>query len=191
MHSSHDRIRMTRRVKDLTGAEVAEKLGISTQYYYNIERGRRKLSADHAMKLAELFGVSLDYLLGQSVQSLIEDKLHRSGVTIGELAERAQVSRAFIEGLGQAPLSAADTATLHRVAEALGLDRDELQAAAATPPAELAQNEKAPTNAGPTAADDDMETMAAHHEGEDWTEEELEEIRQFKEFVRSKRNRRG
>lgn len=31
------------------------------------------------------------------------------------------------------------------------------------------------------------ETYAAHHEGEDWTEEELEEIERFKEFVRSKR----
>lgn len=30
-------------------------------------------------------------------------------------------------------------------------------------------------------------TIAAHHEGEDWTEEELEEIERFKAFVRSKR----
>lgn len=31
------------------------------------------------------------------------------------------------------------------------------------------------------------ETIAAHHDGEDWTEEELEDIERFKEFVRSKR----
>ncbi|WP_040981015.1 helix-turn-helix domain-containing protein [Oceanobacillus jeddahense] len=31
------------------------------------------------------------------------------------------------------------------------------------------------------------ETIAAHHDGEDWTEEELEELERFKEFVRSKR----
>jgi transcriptional regulator with XRE-family HTH domain len=30
-------------------------------------------------------------------------------------------------------------------------------------------------------------TIAAHHDGEDWTEEELEEIERFKEFIRSKR----
>lgn len=35
--------------------------------------------------------------------------------------------------------------------------------------------------------DDEIETIAAHHEGEDWTEEELAEIERFKEFVRSKR----
>jgi hypothetical protein len=35
-----------------------------------------------------------------------------------------------------------------------------------------------------------IETIAAHHEGEDWTEEELEEIERFKEFVRMKRKQR-
>lgn len=34
----------------------------------------------------------------------------------------------------------------------------------------------------------DIHTIAAHHNGEDWTEEELEEIEKFKEFVKSKRN---
>lgn len=34
---------------------------------------------------------------------------------------------------------------------------------------------------------DGPETIAAHHVGEEWTEEELEEIERFKEFVRMKR----
>lgn len=34
---------------------------------------------------------------------------------------------------------------------------------------------------------DDIETIAAHHVNEEWTEEELEEIERFKEFVRMKR----
>jgi len=32
-----------------------------------------------------------------------------------------------------------------------------------------------------------LQTIAAHHEGEDWSEEELEVIRNFKEFVKSQR----
>lgn len=32
-------------------------------------------------------------------------------------------------------------------------------------------------------------TIAAHHEGEDWTEEELKELEDFKQYVLSKRNR--
>ena len=35
-----------------------------------------------------------------------------------------------------------------------------------------------------------IETIAAHHEGEEWTEEELEEIERFKEFVRMKRQQK-
>lgn len=34
-------------------------------------------------------------------------------------------------------------------------------------------------------------TIAAHHDGDDWTEEELEEIERFKEFIRSKRKQQG
>lgn len=34
---------------------------------------------------------------------------------------------------------------------------------------------------------DEIETIAAHHDGEEWTEEELAEIERFKEFVRMKR----
>lgn len=32
-----------------------------------------------------------------------------------------------------------------------------------------------------------IETIAAHHEGDEWSEEELEDIERFKEFVRMKR----
>ena len=34
-----------------------------------------------------------------------------------------------------------------------------------------------------------IETLAAHHDGESWTEEELKAIEEFKEFVKSKRNK--
>lgn len=33
----------------------------------------------------------------------------------------------------------------------------------------------------------EVETIAAHHDGEEWTEEELEEIEAFKRFVKMKR----
>lgn len=36
---------------------------------------------------------------------------------------------------------------------------------------------------------DSITTIAAHHEGEEWTEEELNEIEEFKKFVLSKRNK--
>lgn len=36
----------------------------------------------------------------------------------------------------------------------------------------------------------EVQTIAAHHDGEDWTEEELAEIERFKQFIRSKRKQR-
>ncbi len=35
------------------------------------------------------------------------------------------------------------------------------------------------------------ETIASHHDGDEWTEEELESIEQFKEFLKARRKKRG
>lgn len=43
---------------------------------------------------------------------------------------------------------------------------------------------------GKTDIKSPIETIAAHHDGEEWTEEELAEIERFKEFVRMKRQQR-
>lgn len=37
-------------------------------------------------------------------------------------------------------------------------------------------------------SEDSINTIAAHHDEEEWTEEELNEIEEFKKFVLSKRN---
>jgi len=58
------RIRKIRKAKGLSGTAVAEKLGISAQYYYDIETGKRNLSGEIAAKLAVIFDVTSDYLLG-------------------------------------------------------------------------------------------------------------------------------
>ncbi len=36
---------------------------------------------------------------------------------------------------------------------------------------------------------EELNTIAAHHDSEDWTEEELAELENFKQYVLSKRNR--
>ncbi|KQU57699.1 DNA-binding protein [Bacillus sp. Leaf406] len=42
-----------------------------------------------------------------------------------------------------------------------------------------------------TSHEDDVFTVAAHHDGEEWTKEELEEIERFKQFVKLKRKEKG
>jgi transcriptional regulator with XRE-family HTH domain len=66
MFMKQSRTRLIRRQKDISGIKIAEMLGISAQYYYDIEKGKRNLSAEMAARLAEIFGVTTDYLLGRT-----------------------------------------------------------------------------------------------------------------------------
>ncbi|MGB9860589.1 MAG: helix-turn-helix domain-containing protein, partial [Moorellaceae bacterium] len=62
-----NRIKKLRELRGITGPELAEKLGISTQYLYDLENGHRRLHEGLIKKLCEIFGVSADYLLGIDV----------------------------------------------------------------------------------------------------------------------------
>jgi len=42
---------------------VAEQLGISANYYSQIENGHRSLQIDHLLKLRDIFNVSLEVIL--------------------------------------------------------------------------------------------------------------------------------
>lgn len=97
------RLNKARSDKGLTQESVAKLLGITAQALSNYERGARDPDTDLLARLAELYSVSADYLLG-----------------------RTDIKN---------------------------------------PP----------------------ETIAAHHDGDEWTEEELDSIEQFKEFIRAKR----
>lgn len=46
------------------------------------------------------------------------------------------------------------------------------------------------TNIKSIPEDNTVHTIAAHHEGDEWTEEELEEIEEFKRFVAMRREAR-
>lgn len=57
------RIKARRKELNMTQEELAEKLGISVKHMSEAERGISGLSIDNLVKLSELFGVSLDYLI--------------------------------------------------------------------------------------------------------------------------------
>ena len=60
------RIRDLREDADLTQAQVAELLLCDQSLYSKYERGERALPLELAIKLADFYQVSLDYLVGQS-----------------------------------------------------------------------------------------------------------------------------
>lgn len=62
------RIRDLREDADLTQTQVAEMLLCDQSLYSKYERGERELPLELAVKLADFYHVSLDYLVGRTDQ---------------------------------------------------------------------------------------------------------------------------
>lgn len=60
------RIRNLREDSDLTQSQIAEYLGTSQTMYARYERGANEMPIRHLIRLAQYYGVSLDYLCGLS-----------------------------------------------------------------------------------------------------------------------------
>ena len=60
------RIRALRKQKGLSGAEVAQKMGISRPFYTLLEGGKRRLSAGHVEKIARILSVPVSELFGEA-----------------------------------------------------------------------------------------------------------------------------
>ena len=69
------KLKQRRLFLDLTQEKVADKLGLSESFYSRIERGSRVLSLETLVKVACFFDVSLDYLLLDSTQGGVNDRL--------------------------------------------------------------------------------------------------------------------
>ncbi len=60
------RIRDLREDRDLKQKQIADYLMCDQPLYSKYERGERALPLDYADKLADFYGVSVDYLLGRT-----------------------------------------------------------------------------------------------------------------------------
>lgn len=62
-HDMGLRIKEERKKIKLTQEEVAEKLDISVKHFSEVERGLTGLSIENLIKLSDLLGVSIDYIV--------------------------------------------------------------------------------------------------------------------------------
>ena len=62
----YQRIRDLREDRDLRQRQLADILNCSQQVYSNYELGQRDIPTDILIRLADFYGVSIDYLLGQT-----------------------------------------------------------------------------------------------------------------------------
>jgi len=58
-----ERIRKSRKERELTQAQVAEKLGVTQQLIATYETGKRRLPVLTLVKIAEILDISIDDLL--------------------------------------------------------------------------------------------------------------------------------
>ena len=61
-----ERILQLRKEKGETQVQVANAVGIAEQHYQRFERGVNLPNLENAWKLADHFGVTIDYLVGRS-----------------------------------------------------------------------------------------------------------------------------
>ncbi len=114
------KVRSLRRRNQLTQAELAERLGISSSYLNLIEHDRRSLTAPLLLKLAQLFQLDLDAFAGDDEARLAADLQEAFGdplfedhelltADLRELAGNAPAARAVL-ALYRAYQSARDSA---------------------------------------------------------------------------------
>lgn len=60
-----ERLKELRLKKGLTQTELGEKVGVKQNTFTNWENGKRELSFENLIKLADLLEVSLDWLFGR------------------------------------------------------------------------------------------------------------------------------
>lgn len=65
-----ERIRELREQSGLSQKEVAAQLGMQLTQYRRYENGERKPAIDFLIQIADMYGVTLDYLVGRKVDDM-------------------------------------------------------------------------------------------------------------------------
>ena len=87
------RIRQERKKLNLTQSALAEAAGISDSFLGALERGERSLSLDTLIRLVNRLGVTVDYLLADSVSDTDSNIMEQfKQITDGHPLERKQLA---------------------------------------------------------------------------------------------------
>lgn len=123
MDTFGDRLRHLRNERNLHQSELGEMLELSPSAIGSYERNLREPSYDHLIKMADLFGVSLDYLLCRTEERLtVSDYTRRDTISLATLLSDFTVT---LEGK---QLTEQDKARVHDIAFTLIHLRGEQQA---------------------------------------------------------------
>lgn len=208
------RLKELREERNISQKYLGDLFNVAQNTISNWENGTREPDAATLMKLADIFEVSVDYLLGQT--DVREHTSKRINQTLAYLGDGYGVRRIDLENCVYKDLnngydieiSGLDddakpfNATIYVWKyDLLGRKKSAFKIVETTEKVHtllelrdiLWQLEKKYRNYREFEKVTDniqAETIAAHHDGEEWTEEELESIEEFKEFVRIRREQK-
>lgn len=146
--------------KGCKDADVVRATGITKSTFSDWKSGRSKPKGDKLIKIADFFGVSVEYLT-TGIDPQRSDIANERVFTKSEIINLFAGTNAVLEEL---------------VADIL--EQNEIKAFSEKVKGNLPEDFGKPEL--PT-------TIAAHFDGSEFTEEELDEIRNFAEFVKNKR----
>lgn len=147
-------------------------------------------SIDKVQKVAKYFKVSTDFLMfGFDKSHLIKlINVALSRTTAENFAKIAGIDLQYLTELRNGDIAEPPTPEmLKKISDYPDnslIDYSDLMLAAGYINIEAAHEMKSKL----VSKNNNIQTIAAHHEGDDWTEEELAEIERFKEFVRAKKH---
>lgn len=200
------RIKEFRLKRGFTQAQMADKLGMTEANFSSYERDKSMPPSEKLSQISAILGASTDYLLFGNLtymdkikmkSEILDENIRTSGDFEDTLKDLIRIILKF-EGIID-----------EEQAIAFGLDGlkyayehyDPSKGARFSTFAQRCIENEIILRARKMGIDliselnnrykQETETIAAHHDGEDWTEEELEEIERFKEFVRMKRAQRS
>lgn len=88
-----ERLRQLRTALDISQAQLCRRAGIETNAWNNYEKGRNRISVDHAIKVKRTFGVTLDWIYHGDmggVRADIADKIAAAPLEIVQPPSRSK-----------------------------------------------------------------------------------------------------
>lgn len=103
---------------------------------------------------------------------VLRDMISKTGLSMRKFSEKADVPYTTLHSMLDRGVGKASVDNVIKICKALGITAERLD--------DIAEGR---------ISDDEIVTIAAHHDGESWTPEEIEDIEEFKKFVLSRRNK--
>ncbi len=93
-----NRLKLLREEKELTQADIAKVIYVTSQAYGLYENSKRDIPTEYLIKLSNYFNVSIDYILGKTdVRDIIDSAKIRIGLSSKDYTEITDTQKKQIE----------------------------------------------------------------------------------------------